>query len=89
MSHKGVGWETFTDDVLKKLNEREDPIVFILWGNPAKKKAEIITNPKHYKISSAHPSPLSASYGFFGSKPFSKTNAILTSLGKTPIDWQL
>ena len=89
LSHKGMGWETFTDDVLKKLNEREDPIVFLLWGSPAKRKGEIIDNPIHVKLTAAHPSPLSATYGFFGCKHFSKTNEILRSMGKDPIDWTL
>lgn len=89
LSHKGMGWETFTDDVLKKLNEREDPIVFLLWGAPARNKGEIITNPVHYKLTAAHPSPLSATNGFFGCKHFSKTNEILRSIGKEPIDWSL
>lgn len=89
LSHKGKGWETFTDDVLLKLNEREDPIVFLLWGTPAKNKAQLITNPVHVKLTAAHPSPLSAHYGFFGCKHFSKTNEILRSLGKEPIDWRI
>lgn len=89
LSHKGKGWETFTDDVLKKLNERDDPIVFLLWGTPAKNKAQIITNPAHIKLTAAHPSPLSAHYGFFGCKHFSKTNDLLLSMGKEPIDWKL
>lgn len=88
-SHKKIGWEIFTDHIIKLLNEREDPIVFILWGNSAKKKGELITNPKHHIITSVHPSPLSASRGFFGSKPFSKTNKFLESIGKKPIDWQI
>lgn len=89
LSHKGKGWETFTDNVLKKLNEREDPIIFLLWGTPAKNKAQIITNPAHVKLTAAHPSPLSAHYGFFGCKHFSKTNDLLRSMGKEPIDWKL
>ncbi len=88
-SHSRIGWEIFTDHIIKLLNEREDPIVFILWGNNARKKKEMITNPKHYIIESVHPSPLSASRGFFGSKPFSKTNKFLESIGKEPIDWQI
>lgn len=88
-SHKGKGWEVFTDRIIKLLNNREDPIVFILWGNNAISKQQIITNPKHYIIKSVHPSPLSASRGFFGTKPFSKTNELLASIGKTPIDWQI
>jgi uracil-DNA glycosylase len=88
-SHSRIGWQRFTDYIIKLLNEREDPIVFILWGNNAIKKRELITNPKHYIITSVHPSTLSASRGFFGSKPFSKTNKFLESIGKTPIDWQI
>lgn len=88
-SHSKIGWEVFTDHIIKLLNQREDPIVFILWGNNAIKKQIFITNPKHYIIKSVHPSPLSASRGFFGSKPFSKTNKFLESIGKDPIDWQI
>lgn len=88
-SHRKIGWETFTDNIIKLLNEREDPIVFILWGNNAIGKEKLITNPQHYIIKSVHPSPLSASRGFFGSKPFSKTNEFLKSIGKIPIDWQI
>ncbi len=86
-SHKEKGWESFTDRAISLLNERQDPIVFILWGGPARKKKLLITNKAHYVIESPHPSPLSAHYGFFGSRPFSKANAILKKLGKTPIDW--
>lgn len=88
-SHNRVGWEIFTDNIIKLLNEREDPVVFILWGNNAIKKEEFITNSKHHIIKSFHPSPLSASRGFFGTKPFSKTNDFLESIGKEPIDWQI
>jgi len=88
-SHKGKGWEFFTDRVISALNDREDPVIFILWGNNAISKKKLITNKKHYILQSVHPSPLSATRGFFGSKPFSKTNAILKSLGKEPIDWQI
>lgn len=88
-SHSKIGWEIFTDHIIKLLNKREDPIVFILWGNNAIKKRDLITNPQHYIITSVHPSPLSASRGFFGSKPFSKTNKFLESIGKKPIDWQI
>lgn len=87
LSHKGKGWETFTDNLIKLLDEREKPIVFILWGAYARSKKELITNPKHYIIESPHPSPLSASRGFFGSKPFSKTNNFLVSNGIPPIKW--
>ena len=88
LSHKGRGWETFTDDLIKLLNQREKPIVFILWGSYARSKKELITNKNHYIIESVHPSPLSASRGFFGSKPFSKTNNFLVSHGIKPIKWE-
>ncbi|WP_315121107.1 uracil-DNA glycosylase [uncultured Clostridium sp.] len=88
-SHKDMGWEHFTDKVISLLNYREDPIVFILWGNNAQSKLNIINNSKHYIIKSTHPSPLSAHRGFLGSKPFSKANNFLTSIGKEPIDWQI
>lgn len=87
LSHKGKGWETFTDNLIRYLNEREKPIVFIFWGSYARSKKELITNPNHYIIESPHPSPLSASRGFFGSKPFSKTNNFLVSHGIKPINW--
>ena len=88
-SHKNKGWEVFTDKIISKLNERKDPIVFILWGNNAISKKKLITNPQHYIIQSVHPSPLSATRGFFGSKPFSKTNEFLKSINKQEIDWQI
>lgn len=88
-SHQKIGWSIFTDKIISLLNEREDPIVFILWGNNAIKKKSLITNPIHYIIQSVHPSPLSASRGFFGSKPFSKTNNFLIKMNKKPIDWQI
>ena len=88
-SHKGLGWELFTDYIIKLLNTREDPIVFILWGNFAKSKQKLITNKNHLVITSAHPSPFSAYGGFFGSKPFSKTNEFLIKHKKKPIDWSL
>ena len=88
-SHKNQGWETFTDDVIKIINKREKPVVFILWGAYARNKKSLITNPNHYIIESAHPSPFSARNGFFGSKPFSKTNEFLISKGLTPIDWKV
>ncbi|WP_186431170.1 uracil-DNA glycosylase [Clostridium sp. BSD9I1] len=88
-SHKGIGWGHFTDKVISLLNDREEPIVFILWGKNAQSKVDIINNPKHYIIKSVHPSPLSVHRGFFGSKPFSKTNKFLISIGKKPIDWQI
>ena len=88
-SHKDKGWETFTNSVIKILNKREKPIVFILWGSYAKKKKEFITNPKHYIIESAHPSPFSARNGFFGSKPFSKTNEFLRKNDIKEINWRV
>ena len=88
-SHKGKGWEIFTDRVIALLNEREKPIVFILWGANAKSKREIITNPNHIIITGAHPSPLSAHNGFFGGRYFSRTNAYLTEKGEVPIDWRI
>ena len=88
-SHKDIGWEIFTDSVIKKLNEKKEPIVFILWGSFARNKKNLITNKIHYIIESPHPSPFSAYTGFFGSKPFSKTNKFLESKGLKPIDWQI
>ena len=87
LSHKNKGWEIFTDNVIKYLNEREKPIVFILWGSFARSKKELITNKRHLIIESAHPSPLSASRGFFGSKPFSKCNNFLEKNGMEGINW--
>lgn len=86
-SHQGRGWETFTDAVIKLLSEKKEHLVFILWGNYARAKGEHIDRTKHLVIESAHPSPFSASNGFFGSKPFSKTNTYLVKNGKKPIDW--
>jgi len=88
-SHKGIGWEMFTDAIIKKINEKDTPVVFILWGNFAKSKKVLITNPKHLVIESSHPSPFSARYGFFGSKPFSKTNIFLKSNNIKEIDWRV
>ncbi|MCK9218110.1 MAG: uracil-DNA glycosylase, partial [Firmicutes bacterium] len=88
-SHRNIGWENFTDRIIELLNEKENPIVFILWGNNAQSKMNIINNKNHYVIKAPHPSPLSAHRGFFGSKPFSKTNDFLISLGQEPIDWQI
>lgn len=88
-SHQSLGWEFFTDNIIKKLNEKDTPVVFILWGAFARSKKFYITNPKHCIIESPHPSPLSARNGFFGSKPFSKTNEFLSQNGLKPIDWQL
>lgn len=86
-SHKFVGWEEFSDSVIKKINEKDEPVVFILWGNFAKSKIKYITNPKHLVISSSHPSPFSVNYGFFGSKPFSKTNEFLKKNNLKEIEW--
>lgn len=88
-SHRNWGWELLTDYIIKTLNLKEEPVVFILWGNFAKEKSKYITNPKHYIITSPHPSPFSAYSGFFGSKPFSKTNDFLVKNKMTPIDWSL
>ena len=88
-SHKGKGWEIFTDRVNSELNRKETPVVFLLWGANAQKKAEIITNPIHKKLISVHPSPLSANRGFFGCRHFSKTNAILRENGLQEIDWNI
>ena len=86
-SHKNLGWERLTDYIIKLLNNKKDPVVFILWGNFAKSKSSLITNPKHLIITSPHPSPFSARYGFFGSKPFSKTNDFLIKNHLEPINW--
>lgn len=88
-SHKNIGWETFTDSIIKKLNEKETPVVFILWGNFAKSKKSLITNPKHLILESSHPSPFSVHYGFFGSRPFSKTNEFLRKNNLKEIDWAI
>lgn len=85
--HQGLIWEPFTDAVIKVLNQKETPVVFMLWGGYAKKKKGLITNPMHHVITSAHPSPLSAYRGFFGSKPFSQANAYLLAAGMEGIDW--
>ena len=87
LSHKEKGWEIFTDNIIKKLNEREKPMVFILWGGYARSKKQLITNKNHYIIESVHPSPLSAYHGFFGSRPFSKANNFLIKNNIEPIDW--
>ena len=89
LSHKDLGWEIFTDKVIEKINEKETPVVFILWGNNAKSKKRLITNKNHYIIESVHPSGLSASRGFFGSKPFSKTNEFLKEKKINPVDFLL
>ena len=88
-SHSKIGWDKFTDYVVKKLNEKEEPVVFILWGNFARSKKELITNPKHLIIESVHPSPFSARNGFFGSRPFSKTNEFLKKNNIKEINWDL
>ncbi len=88
-SHAGHGWENFTDAALRALNEKDTPVVFLLWGSPAQKKADIITNSKHVILKAPHPSPLSAYRGFFGCRHFSKTNDILKANGLKPIDWQI
>ncbi|TVY08244.1 uracil-DNA glycosylase [Paenibacillus cremeus] len=88
-SHKGQGWESFTDRIIALLNEREKPMVFILWGSHAQQKAQLITNSRHHILRSVHPSPLSSHRGFFGSKPYSQANRFLESIGSTPIDWQI
>ena len=88
-SHRGMGWEQFTDAAIRILNEEDRPIVFILWGAPAQTKKKMLNNPRHLILEAPHPSPLSAYRGFFGSRPFSKTNAFLEENGLTPIDWQI
>ncbi len=88
-SHRGIGWEEFTDRVIRTLNEREKPIAFVLWGNAARQKKSMITSPQHLIIEAAHPSPFSAQRGFFGSRPFSKINAFLEQTGQEKIDWQI
>lgn len=88
-SHSKCGWTEFTDEVIKKISEREKPVVFILWGGNARAKKSLIDLSRHFVIESAHPSPLSCYNGFFGSKPFSRTNEYLKSIGETPIDWRL
>lgn len=88
-SHKKIGWSIFTDHIISLVNMKTTPVVFILWGNNAIKKEELITNPIHLILKSVHPSPLSASRGFFNSKPFSKTNTFLIENNLSPIDWQI
>lgn len=88
-SHRNIGWETFTDKVITTLNKKSEPIVYILWGAAAQKKSKLIDTTKHLIIKAPHPSPLSAYRGFFGSKPFSETNDLLTQAGQTKIDWCL
>lgn len=88
-SHSKIGWEIFTDNIIKQLNEKEKPIIFVLWGNNARSKKKIITNKKHYIIEGVHPSPLSASRGFFGCNHFIEINDILKRLGEKEINWQI
>ena len=88
-SHQNIGWEIFTDNIIKLLNTREEPVIFVLWGGNARRKKSLIDTSRHYVLESAHPSPLSAYRGFFGCKHFSKINEILQGLGKDPIDWQI
>lgn len=88
-SHKGKGWEKFTDAVIRKVNAKNSPVVFVLWGGYARQKASLIDTSRHVIVESAHPSPLSAHNGFFGSKPFSAVNAALRAVGKPEIDWQI
>ena len=88
-SHRGKGWEQFTDAAIRALNQQDRPIVFILWGRPAQMKEKMLNNPKHLILKAAHPSPLSAHNGFFGSRPFSQTNRFLEENGLEPIDWQI
>lgn len=88
-SHRNLGWELFTDYIIKLVNAKDTPVVFILWGNFAKEKKKLITNSKHLVLTSPHPSPFSAYSGFFGSRPFSKTNEFLVKTGQKPIDWSL
>lgn len=88
-SHQGKGWEIFTDRIISALNERNDSVIFLLWGNNARKKRELITNPQHFILEAAHPSPLSASRGFMGCGHFKKANEILISQLKSPINWQI
>lgn len=88
-SHKGIGWEEFTDAAIRILNKIDRPMVFLLWGRPAQMKKSMLNNPKHLILEAPHPSPLSARRGFFGCKHFSKINEILIELGKKPIDWQI
>lgn len=88
-SHRNKGWEIFTDAVVERLNRRDDAVIFLLWGANAKEKQKLITNPQHKILTSVHPSPLSASRGFFGCGHFKTANRLLTELGKEPIDWQI
>lgn len=88
-SHRGKGWEAFTDHVISQVNKKDSPVVFLLWGNHAKEKRSLVTNPKHLILQASHPSPFSASRGFLGCGHFSKTNLFLQEQGLSPIDWQV
>lgn len=88
-SHRGKGWEIFTDRIVELLNDREDPVIFLLWGSNAKEKMKVITNPQHKILTTVHPSPLSASRGFFGCGHFKTANRLLNQMGKSEIDWQI
>lgn len=88
-SHQGRGWETFTDHVIQKINEKEEPVVFLLWGRNARSKVPMIDESRHLVLEAAHPSPLSAYRGFFGCRHFSRANAFLKANGREPIDWQI
>lgn len=88
-SHRGIGWEEFTNAAIRVLNEQDRPIVYLLWGRPAQSKKSMLHNPKHLILTAAHPSPLSAHNGFFGCKHFSQTNEFLKQNGLEPIDWQI
>ena len=88
-SHQGKGWEIFTDKIIEEINKKDTPVVFLLWGNFAKQKASLITNPKHLILTSSHPSPFAVRYGFDGCSHFSKTNEFLVKTGQAPIDWQI
>ena len=88
-SHQGIGWEEFTDAAIAACSRQDRPIVFILWGSPAQRKAKMLTNPNHLILKSPHPSPFSAQRGFFGSRPFSQANAFLEAHGVEPVDWQI
>ena len=88
-SHKDLGWQDFTNEIIKRIEKKDEVVVYILWGAFARSKKSLITNPKHYVIESAHPSPFSARYGFFGSKPFSRCNDILMKNNLKPIDWKI
>jgi uracil-DNA glycosylase len=89
LSHKGRGWETFTDLVISRVSAKPTPVVFVLWGAPAQKKIALIDSARHVIVKGAHPSPLSATRGFFGSKPFSAINRALAAAGRPAIDWQI